>query len=184
MKKITDIKVTRYRTVEEKDVSGKRIRRQVPYTATLQVKDVSDGTRLLHHFVDGIIISLISNGLNFLLSLVMLDSPVHFQMVMGIFVFNGLFFAIYPAYYILFEYYLQATPAKFITGSKVIGLYGKKVTFDSILIRSVVRLVPFEPFSFFGKRGWHDKWSETWVVKKEEADRIQALLEEAENTTA
>ena len=70
-------------------------------------------------------------------------------------------------YYFAFEAMWQRTPAKFITGTKVVNCDGAKPTVGTIALRTFIRLVPFEPFSFLSKEvyGWHDKWSYTLVVK-------------------
>lgn len=70
-------------------------------------------------------------------------------------------------YYFAFEAIWQRTPAKFITGTKVVNCDGTKPTARTIALRTLARLVPFEPFSFLGKEvyGWHDKWSGTAVVR-------------------
>ena len=71
-------------------------------------------------------------------------------------------------YYFIFETLWQRTPAKFITGTKVITYSGEKPSTMRILFRTLLRFVPFEQLSF-GKakvRGWHDKWSGTYVIRK------------------
>jgi len=70
-------------------------------------------------------------------------------------------------YYFVFEAIWQRTPAKFITGTKVVDLYGTKPTVGTIALRTLVRLIPFEPFSFLGKGayGWHDTLSQTFVIR-------------------
>lgn len=69
-------------------------------------------------------------------------------------------------FYCLFEGFWQRSPAKWLLGLKVVNLQGRKPGWGQIFRRSLVRLVPFEPFSFFGSRpyGWHDKWSNTRVI--------------------
>jgi|GEM_PF-663845 len=70
-------------------------------------------------------------------------------------------------YYFIFESLCQRTPGKLITGTKVIDIDGRKPTLGAIAIRTLIRFIPFEAFSFPGKKayGWHDRWSETYVVK-------------------
>jgi hypothetical protein len=70
-------------------------------------------------------------------------------------------------YYFIFESLFQRTPAKFLTRTKVVNNYGTKPTVGTIALRTLIRFVPFEEFSFLGDRvyGWHDKWSKTYVVK-------------------
>jgi uncharacterized RDD family membrane protein YckC len=58
------------------------------------------------------------------------------------------------AYYTLCEGFFGRSFGKLLTGTKVVTLSGAPLTFRSALFRSLIRLVPFEPFSFFGKRVW------------------------------
>ncbi|MFK7816373.1 MAG: RDD family protein [Gammaproteobacteria bacterium] len=76
-------------------------------------------------------------------------------------------FIVYSSYYLLFEFYTGKTIGKFITGTRVVNEHGGKPTFNQILGRSLSRLIPFEPLSFFGAsgRGWHDRFSKTYVVE-------------------
>jgi len=74
---------------------------------------------------------------------------------------------IYALLYILLEYFLKGkTLGKFITQTRVVTVEGKTPDFASIVSRSFARIVPFEPFSFFGDfdTGWHDRWSSTIVI--------------------
>lgn len=69
-------------------------------------------------------------------------------------------------YWVLFEYFLGKTPAKFLTKTKVVTQDGQKPSFLNILGRTLCRFIPFEPFSFLGSKavGWHDSISKTRVV--------------------
>jgi hypothetical protein len=70
-------------------------------------------------------------------------------------------------YYFAFEAIWQRTPAKFITGTKVINADGSKPSIAKIVKRSLIRFIPFEDFSFLGDKvyGWHDRWSQTFVIR-------------------
>ncbi len=76
-------------------------------------------------------------------------------------------FIVYSSYYLLFEFYTGKTIGKFITGTRVVNEKGGNATFNQILGRSLSRLIPFEPLSFFGAtgRGWHDRFSKTYVIE-------------------
>ncbi|MEL6247848.1 MAG: RDD family protein [Cyanobacteria bacterium J06626_23] len=78
---------------------------------------------------------------------------------------NFLGFIILFLYYFLFELFFQATPGKFITNTRVKARSGVELDAQRIALRSIIRLVPFEPFSFLFGEGWHDKWSKTVVVE-------------------
>jgi hypothetical protein len=66
-------------------------------------------------------------------------------------------------YYLFFEIIFGSTPAKFLTQTKVVDEEGKKPKFEKIIIRTLARYIPFESFSFFGTKGWHDSISKTQV---------------------
>jgi len=68
-------------------------------------------------------------------------------------------------YYFVFETILGATPGKYLTETRVIDETGQKPATGAILLRTITRFVPFEPFSFFAY-GWHDTWTNTQVVKE------------------
>lgn len=75
--------------------------------------------------------------------------------------------AIMLLYYVPLEYYTGRSLGKLITGTYVVGTDGSKPSFKQIFLRSLARIVPFEPFSFLGKNsGWHDKWTDTQVCYK------------------
>lgn len=174
--KITEIPITRYRTSYEKDKYGNRKRVRTPYKAMRKVKVVAGGRRVAHYFIDSFIFSLLL---------------VPFDLVYPTvgYIPNSLFgvpFAIlfpasilYVLYYFGFESLIQTTPGKFLTGTVVINEYGQKPTPKQSIVRSLVRLVPFERLScLLNDRGWHDTWSGTWVVRKAEAEKLLELMAE------
>ena len=68
-------------------------------------------------------------------------------------------------YYFISETIFKGmTIGKFITGTKAVNEDGTPITAKTALLRTVCRLVPFEPFSTFSLRPWHDKWSKTYVI--------------------
>lgn len=75
-------------------------------------------------------------------------------------------------YFNCFEILFARTIGKFITKTVVVDEYGRKPTINAILMRSICRAIPFEFLTFLGMpcRGWHDQFSNTYVVQ-------QALLD-------
>jgi hypothetical protein len=69
-------------------------------------------------------------------------------------------------YYFTFETLFQTTPAKCLTSSKIISNDQNELKPIDVVNRTWARLVPFEAFTFFGEIGFHDKISETSVVKE------------------
>jgi len=68
-------------------------------------------------------------------------------------------------YYLFFEGLWGRTPGKLLLGTIVVDMKGQPPTFGSVVKRSLARFVPFEAFTFFGERGFHDKVSGTRVVR-------------------
>jgi uncharacterized RDD family membrane protein YckC len=58
------------------------------------------------------------------------------------------------------------TIGKMVTGTIAIREDGVPFTFKDAFMRSLCRIIPFEPFSALGYRPWHDSMSKTAVVKK------------------
>lgn len=73
-------------------------------------------------------------------------------------------------YYSFTELYFSRTIAKYFTKTLVVMRNGSKPNANTILKRTLCRLIPFEAFTFLGKRsrGWHDSFSHTYVVRKHE----------------
>ncbi len=87
---------------------------------------------------------------------------------------------LYPGYYILFESSMGSTPGKIILGRVVVDEYGEKPSFSTILGRSYSRIVPFEAFSCLSDRGWHDKWTETYVIRKKDLQELKLAIKAQE----
>ncbi len=100
--------------------------------------------------------------------------------VLGILIqiFNGLSIALYGNF--LVRYLIQSifivvfcsleeialkgkTIGKLITGTRAVNEDGTPMTAQTVLIRSLCRVVPFDGLSFIGN-GWHDRWSHTIVI--------------------
>ena len=72
----------------------------------------------------------------------------------------------YLIYYTICEKAFRGyTLGKLITGTRAIRDDGQELTFKDGLLRSLSRLVPFEAFSGFGYKPWHDAWTKTTVIK-------------------
>ena len=67
-------------------------------------------------------------------------------------------------YYLFFEGLWGRSPGKLVFGTVVVNEEGMRPRFRQIVGRTLCRLIPFEAFSFFGSRGWHDRIPKTRVV--------------------
>ncbi len=75
-------------------------------------------------------------------------------------------FAIFFGYYIFMEGGKGKTIGKMATKTKVITTDGSSMTYGKAALRTLIRMVPLEFISaFLGTSMWHDKWSNTMVVK-------------------
>jgi uncharacterized RDD family membrane protein YckC len=72
---------------------------------------------------------------------------------------------ILSTYYIFFEAIWARTPGKLLLGTVVVSEAGTKPSFGQIVGRTLCRFIPFEAFSCFGERAWHDSLPKTWVVQ-------------------
>jgi len=83
-------------------------------------------------------------------------------------------------YYATFEIVFTKTISKYFTKTIVVMIDGSKPKPIDILGRTLIRIIPFEYFTFFRGRkpGWHDELSKTFVVKK---DKLEESLSEFRN---
>lgn len=139
-------------------------------TKLIKRKAATDLVRLGNYFFDIIILRVLAFPVFFIIAIVLLNfgivEPDSFNeiepstdlIVSILYVF---------LYYFVFESIFQRTLGKLITGTKVVDFNGRKPTLGMIAKRTLIRFIPFEAFSFPGKKayGWHDRWSETYVVK-------------------
>ena len=82
--------------------------------------------------------------------------------------FGSIFISLlsFVAVYTLTEFLGKGkTLGKLITRTRAVRNDGAVLTFKDALLRSLVRLVPFEVFSGFGTYTWHDQWTNTMVRK-------------------
>jgi uncharacterized RDD family membrane protein YckC len=73
-------------------------------------------------------------------------------------------------YYTIMELYFSRTFGKYFTKTMVVKHNGSRPKVKSIIIRTLVRMIPIDAFSFLSNdaRGWHDTLSVTYVVDKHE----------------
>ncbi len=134
----------------------------------LPIEMVSGWRRFLHYLIDVVVMQVLKFAIAF--PLVMILGPRSALVANPLLGFAfGL--SVWIAYYIVMEGRFQRTVGKFATGTIVVSEDGGVPTFSQILGRSFSRLVPFEGLTCIGdpSRGWHDKWSRTYVVRNRKA---------------
>lgn len=182
MKKITDIEIVYNGTREYRDVNGKIARESVLKKRKRRVNVVSGGKRFGHYVLDLIALIIIS-GVYGAVQEIIFPTEVIYTNEYGISsiqgggsTFDPSGYLVFFLFYFAFELGLGRTPGKYVTKCVVINEYGQKPTAKEILIRSISRLVPFEAFSCLGERGWHDKWSKTYLVTLDEKKELERHL--------
>jgi uncharacterized RDD family membrane protein YckC len=140
----------------------------------LYVDPVSPGVRFTNFVVDRIVFIVFILGLSFVWTAVaysrgesIQDSPILQDNLQGKLLDYLITQLLTIIYYTLFEGFTKGrTVGKYATGTVAIKEDGTPFTFKDAFLRSLCRVIPFEPFSAFGYRPWHDSLSKTAVVKK------------------
>ena len=121
-------------------------------------------TRFIHFFID-----MIGFFLTAMILSVVFDLFVHTSDKSTYALFGYLMMLIsFFLYYVFMEYKFQKTIGKFLTKTKVVMNDGRKPELNEIIIRTAFRLIPFDQISYlFTKNGFHDRLSNTTVIKDE-----------------
>jgi uncharacterized RDD family membrane protein YckC len=186
MKSITELTESRWRTTYNINEYGERERDREEFIAIRPVKSISSGPRFAHLIIDFIAFQLVIVVISYFFEIFinLTKSNVVLNLSIGL-IGTLVLFLLYPGLYVLCEYMWQKTPGKYLTKTVVIDEYANKPEFRAIVLRSLIRLVPFEPLSCYQDKYsncWHDRWSKTWVVPEEEVIELKRLLvEQAEN---
>ncbi len=182
MKKITELTEIVWRTKYYKDSYGNRIPEKEPFTRFLIIKTIKSGPRFGHFIIDLLCFQILNYCFDYICNLsFQISSSISLTLSLIILITKLL---LYPAYYFFFEYNWQRTPGKYLTKCRVINEYAEKPDLRQTLLRSLLRLVPFEAFYCFSdnySNGWHDRWSKTVVVPDEELERIKKIQIEQSN---
>lgn len=134
------------------------------------VKEIQDyvsssGVRFVNFIIDFIVFLLLVLTASLTLDSVFMTSNNDLLMAIG----YGMTLFIFLAYYGLSEFFFQKTVGKYVTKTIVVTEQGDKPDGKTILIRSVCRLIPFDRLSYLvTKNGFHDRFSNTRVVKEQE----------------
>lgn len=76
-------------------------------------------------------------------------------------------YGVYIGVYTLLEGAARGkTLGKLITGTRAVKSDGSSLSWKDAFMRSLCRSVPFEAFSGFGGHPWHDRWTNTIVIKE------------------
>lgn len=171
MKTIEDIKIKKLVTVKERDENGNLVEVTVEKMVVRSPDTVTRGVRFGYFLIDMVIIFLLQMVVGFIC--VFAGSP---EVVMDPILSRVVGALVLASYYFILEASTGASIGKLILGYTVINKYADKPGAGAILGRSFARIVPFEAFSCFSDRGWHDTWSDTYVVSTDEKNQLNKLL--------
>lgn len=170
---IEDITYIGLKTIEKRGRDGKLYRDKKKARFKRQVQNASLGKRFLHHLLDGVVFPLLIAFLYLELQYAIAPTPFPDRSILIEYYVSGLI------YIFAFEWATGKSIGKYITGTIAINKYGFRVSPGEAGLRTLLRLIPFEPLSFIAReRGWHDRFSETYVVKKKEMEELQILMRE------
>ena len=140
----------------------------------LHYSDATRGQRFLNYVIDNLVMRfVITYATGFSIGLILgLAAPDFIRSITyeddksKLYLLAYIIFMVnYIIYYTLCEKLFRGqTIGKLITGTKAIREDGDDLSLKDAFLRSVSRLVPFEPFSGFDIP-WHDSWTNTRVVK-------------------
>lgn len=119
------------------------------------------GARLANAIIDTILVALVISYST--LTLILLFPPIAEDAIFG----DIWTVTVYFLYYFIFEYFVGKTPGKYLTKTRVVNLNGGRPSAKAVLIRTVLRIIPFDIISYlFGLTGLHDLMSKTLVIKR------------------
>jgi uncharacterized RDD family membrane protein YckC len=173
---IEDIPEMKYRTRHIRDSDGVLQKVQQEFYGVREVKVVSGWARFGHYLLDLVFLFILRILLEFGVGILIGSGVIEYPGQALVWWLIGLRILMNIMYYAIFEATTGGTPAKLILGRTVIDEYGQRPDAGKLLLRSLSRMVPFEAFSCLGERGWHDTWTKTYVVRKEEAEELRRLL--------
>jgi uncharacterized RDD family membrane protein YckC len=141
----------------------------------LQYEEATTTQRFLNFVIDNIFCRLaLAYAMGYLVAALLVEvnpallydivyeegSAASYIFAYGIAILNWFFY-----YTICEKAFRGYTLGKLITGTRAIRNDGSELTFKDAMLRSLTRMVPFEPFSALSDRPWHDRWTKTTVVK-------------------
>lgn len=142
------------------------------YENEIHLVPVSAGIRFANYLIDVIVFYILMIGFGAAWGLSLASRATDAYEVQEtvnnstVFLYMVSFFTLL-AYYLIFEGATKGrTLGKLITGTVAVKDDGSAITFKDALLRTLCRLIPFEPFSAFGGRPWHDSITHTMVIKK------------------
>ncbi len=136
---------------------------------TLYEQPATVGQRFLNYLIDIFFYYVIIIALSAIAGIFLSDDNIDSATLFGMSLMLQylMIYTILVAMYTFFETVTKGrTIGKMVTKTRAVRLDGSTLSFNDALKRSLIRIIPFEPLSAFGGNPWHDKWSDTKVIKE------------------
>ena len=132
------------------------------------------GQRFANHLIDLVVYDLVRlfiiNPLVISGNAIMYSTFSNSTVIMLI---NQLFFFVFYMSFIFLQeaIFKGKSIGKFVTGTRAVTTDGSFISTKTALLRSLSRIVPFEPFSALGSppRPWHDRWTNSYLIDEKKS---------------
>ncbi|OAB28211.1 Uncharacterized membrane protein YckC, RDD family [Flavobacterium fryxellicola] len=134
----------------------------------------SKGQRFLNFIIDLLVVYMFTVGIGAAVNIIgeLTENYSLAEWIISLTLIENILFMLVVLffYYLIMELYFSRTFGKYFTKTMVVKYNGSKPNVKSIVLRTLVRMIPIEAFSFLSDnaRGWHDTLSVTYVVNKHE----------------
>lgn len=179
MKTIENLKVEKTTYRKEQDENGNIVK--VPTTKMVARTPivVNQGVRFGYFMIDVVFYYIITIIIGVIIGIIVVATDNVDLLTPGTPLMTFLDYMGYPIYFLYYAFFDKFTGGslgKIICGYTVIDEQAEKISFGKSMLRTICRFIPFEAFSCFAERGWHDTLSKTYVVKRSEKRELQKLL--------
>jgi uncharacterized RDD family membrane protein YckC len=143
----------------------------------ISYEHASKAMRLVNFIIDMIIVSIVNTVIGGMIQMMVLaayisdmeSNPSDIGITLGIIVTIYLVqFGLFLGYYTVCEKMMNGrTVGKLVTGTMALREDGAPLTWKNAILRSLCRIIPFEPIvAIFTNYPWHDDFTRTVVIKK------------------
>ena len=127
------------------------------------------GQRFLNYLIDLVFLYLVVIVIAAIYGVVAVSAAIDIENLSGpgVMLEYLLIYSSYVTIYTFFETITKGkTIGKMITKTRAVRTDGSPISFNDALKRSLIRIIPFESLSTFGGNPWHDRWSDTKVIRE------------------
>lgn len=133
--------------------------------------------RFVHYLVDSILLGGVNFGINYFMASIILSLPDYsFSFSLGSFSISIVSLGFSTIIRVMFFTVMEGATGgrslgKLLTGSVAVSHDFRRLTWKDAVLRSLCRIIPFEPISGLFGSWWHDRLTRTHVVTKDSIRR-------------